>query len=309
MPQLNSSSTFTLLTIFLLGSEAMNLGAAARKQPVRQASALQTRLVTPVQGPSNLHRLGLTIETSAMGRTGVWGPPPESPYAVQPADVGYFERRPGPISLTGADLYRLSCQPCHQADGGGVPPEINAIIGPVQATSATLMERRMKDMGRPISAAFAHELATGSIKDLHDRLKNGGQKMPSFGYFSPNEVDALFSYLDLLAGIPGTGKQPTVTEPVTRVGELLVKGTCHICHDATGRWPDPEQLLQGSVPPIAGFTMEKSMPQVIGKVRHGAPVVMGSLQLVYRGRMPVFNYLSDDEVSAGYLYLLHYPPR
>jgi len=309
MRQRDWSRAFTLLTIFLLGAEGKNLAAAAQKQPAGEASPLQSRLMTPVEGPSNLNRLGLTIQTSAMGRTGVWAPPPESPYAVQPADVGYFERRPGPTTLTGADLYRISCRPCHQADGGGVPPEINAIIGPVQATSATLMERRMRDMGRPISAAFARELASGSIKDLHDRLRNGGQKMPSFGYLTPKEVAALIGYLDLLAGVPATGKQPTVTEPVMRVGELLVKGTCHICHDATGFWPDPEQLLQGSVPPIAGFTMKKSMPQVIGKVRHGTPVVMGSLRLAYRGRMPVFNYLSDDEVSAAYLYLLHYPPR
>jgi mono/diheme cytochrome c family protein len=290
----------TLAVAFLLSIEAVSLPAAHKGT---------ASIVTPVEGLSNLHRLGLTIETSAMGRTGVWGPAPENPYAVPPPDVGYFERTPGPVTLSGADLYHLSCQPCHQADGSGVPPEINAIIGPVQATSAEMMERRMRDMGRPITPAFAHELATGSMKDLHDRLKNGGQKMPSFGYLTHAEVDALISYLDLLAGVPGSGKQHVVTEPVMRVGELLVKGTCHICHDATGSWPDPEQLLQGSIPPIGGFTSQKSMPQFIGKVRHGTPVVMGSLKFAYRGRMPAFNYLSDDEVYAAYLYLLHYRPR
>ncbi len=302
------TSSLTLLVAFLLGFEAISLAAAHKGSP-KLASSPQSPILTPVEGPSNLDRLGLTIQTSAMGRTGEWGPPPQSPYVMPPTDIGYFERMPGPVTLTGADLYRLNCQPCHQADGSGVPPEINAIIGPVQATSATLMERRMREMGRPISAAFARELATGSMKDLRDRLKNGGQKMPSFGYLTPAEVNALISYLDLLAGAPGTEKQATVTEPVMRVGELLVKGTCHICHDAAGRWPDPEQLLQGSIPPIGGFTSQKSMSQVIGKVRHGAPVVMGSLRLAYRGRMPVFNYLSDDEVSAAYLYLLHYQPR
>jgi len=298
------SSSFVLLAGSCLG--AITLAAALEANG--PASPPQTSLVTPVAGPSNLARLGLTIETSGMGRTGVWASPP-GPEGVPPADNRYFVTMPGPVTLSGADLYRLSCRSCHQADGSGGPPEINAIIGPVQATSAALMERRMRDMGRPITAAFASELAAGSMKDLHDRLRNGGQKMPSFGYLTPAEVTALVGYLDSLAGVPVSGKQPTVTEPRMRVGELLVKGTCHICHGATGQWPDPEQLLQGSLPPIGGFTAKKSMPELIGKVRHGAPVVMGSLNLVYRGRMPVFTYLREDEVSAAYLYLIHYPPR
>src|SRR6266487_1329913 len=174
--------SLTLVVAFLLSFEAISFTAAHKGI---------ASIVTPVEGPSNLDRLGLTIETSAMGRTGEWGPPPQSPFAMAPPDVGYFERKPGPVTLTGADLYHLNCQACHQADGSGVPPEINAIIGPVQATSARMMERRMRDMGRPITAAFARELAAGSMKDLHDRLKNGGQKMPSFGYLTPAEVNAL----------------------------------------------------------------------------------------------------------------------
>lgn len=240
-----------------------------------------------------------------MGHTGLLGPPPSS-HPVPPYE--YTEIVTRSLTLTGEDLYRLGCQSCHKADGSGAPPEINALIGPVQATSAILMERRMRERGRPISGAFARELASGSKKDLLNRLKNGGQKMPSFAYLTDGEVGALIGYLDLLAGVPGAGKRQTVTEPVARVGELLVKGTCHICHDATGRWPDPQELLQGSVPPMAGFTTEKTMPEFVRKVRHGAPVVMGSLQLPYRGRMPVFDYLSDGEVASAYLYLAIYPP-
>ena len=270
-----------------------------------RTSPTRSPLVTRVEGPSNFHRLALTIETSTMGRTGVLGPPPDSP-EVAPYESS--ERITQPATLTGADLYRLGCQSCHKTDGSGAPPEINAIIGPVQATSAPLMERRMRERGRPISSAFARELASGSKKDLLDRLHKGGQKMPSFGYLTGSELEALISHLELLAGLPGTGKQKTVTESVVRVGELVVKGTCHICHDASGLWPDPQELLQGSVPPIAGFTKEKTMPEFVRKVRHGATVMMGSPPLPYRGRMPVFNYLSDDEVASAYLYLVIYPP-
>ncbi len=74
--------------------------------------------------------------------------------------------------------------------------------------------------------------------------------MPSFSYLTDNEINALIGYLDVLADVPEAGKTATVTEPATRIGELLVKGTCHICHDATGTWPDPEALLQGSIPDL-----------------------------------------------------------
>ena len=39
------------------------------------------------------------------------------------------------------------------------------------------------------------------------------------------------------------------------------------------------------------------------------PVVMGIAQVSYRGRMPVFDYLTDEEVEGAYLYLLAYPPQ
>ena len=301
-----TSSPSAFAAAFLLGLQAINSAAAPHEQPSRRTPPLQSALVTRVEGPSNFHRLGFPIEMSTMGRTGLLGPPPGS-HEVPPNQ--YSETITRPVTLTGADLFRLGCQSCHKADGSGAPPEINALIGPVQATSATLMERRMRERGRPISAAFARQLASGSKKDLMDRLTKGGQKMPSFAYLTDKEIDALISYLEFLAGVPGTGKPKTVTEPVTRVGELLVKGTCHICHDATGRWPGPQELWEGSVPPIAGFTTEKTMPEFVRKVRHGASVVMGSLQLPCRGRMPVFDYLNDDEVVSAYLYLIVYPPQ
>lgn len=276
--------------------------ASARTSPPKPP------LVTPVEGPSNFHRLDIDFESSNMGQTGVWGPPPES-YAGPPVNfvppVGIART----LALSGSDLYRLECRPCHKAEGGGAPPEIPSVFGPVQATSASLMEARMKERGRPITPAFARELASGSEKDLLDRLKNGGQKMPAFGYLSDGEIRALIGYLDGLSGVPVSGKPPNVNEPAMRVGELLVKGTCHICHDAAGSWPDPNELLEGSIPPIAGFIAKKTMPEFMWKVRHGAPVVMGSLAIPSRGRMPVFDYLTDDEVASAYLYLINDPPR
>ena len=303
-----TSSLAGLLVAFVVGFEPIWVEASPKLATPHKIAPSHSPVVSRVEGPSNFSRLGLTIGASAMGSTGLWGPP-LSPAAEPSADISYSDNPTGFTALTGADLYRLDCQPCHKADGGGAPPEINAIIGPVQATSAALMESRMRERGRPISSSFARELAAGSKKDLLDRLKNGGKKMPAFGYLADGEIAALVRYLNLLAGVPGTASQQSVTEPTTRVGELLVKGTCHICHDATGRWPDPEELLQGSIPPIGGFTTEKSIREFVGKVRHGNPVVMGKLKLPYRGRMPVFNYLTDQEVVSAYRYLMSYPPQ
>jgi mono/diheme cytochrome c family protein len=288
---------------------AMLFAGAQSVKPSGVSAQISMSAVTPVQGPSNLERLGLSMESSGMGRTGQWGPAPTGD-PLPLASVTYSGNVAGPTTLSGADLYRLDCQPCHQADGGGAPPEINAIIGPVQATSAVVMFERMKTMGRPITLPFAVQLANGSRKDLMDRLKNGGKKMPSFGHLEDREIRALTAYLELLAGVPGAAeRQSVVTEPGLRVGELLVKGTCHICHSATGPWPDPEELLQGAVPPLGLLAKERAMNDVIRKVRHGTPVVMGRARVSYRGRMPVFEYLKDDEVSAAYMYLLIYPPE
>src|ERR1700694_345983 len=115
-------------------------------------------VVTPVRGPSNLERVGLRMDISGMGRTGLWGPPPtENPVSLP--SITYSADITRPSRLSGADLYRLDCQACHQADGGGSPPEINAIIGPVQAPSAAVVAERVKKMGRAITAAFAQQRA------------------------------------------------------------------------------------------------------------------------------------------------------
>jgi mono/diheme cytochrome c family protein len=273
------------------------------------AGGAQTRSVTPVSGPSRLHQLGLTIEQSAMGSAGSWGPLPQLP--ARPAnDLKTSSALDGPAAVTGADLYRLDCRACHEADGRGVPPDINSLIPPVQGTSLILWEQRMKQAGRSIDPSFAREVVNGARTDLLRRLRDGGEKMPPFAYLRQDEVQALVSYLDRLADVPGAGNgsRPVAESPL-RLGELLVKGTCHICHDATGSWPTPAALLDGAIPPLATLTTHLTVDQVIQKVRNGAPVVIGTAQVPSPGRMPIFRYLTDQEVAAAYLYLVQHPPE
>jgi mono/diheme cytochrome c family protein len=142
---------------------------------------------------------------------------------------------------------------------------------------------------------------------LLQRLHSGGQDMPAFPQLNDAEVRALMAYLDQLAGVPGA-KQLAVTETPVRVGELIVKSTCHICHDATGPNPTAQQLEDGAIPPLETLTTRVDQMELIRKVTSGAPITMGTPPTPHRGRMPVFFYLSKNEAADVYLYLTSYPP-
>src|SRR5471032_1662192 len=163
-------------------------------QPATSGNPRATEVeVTPVEGVSTLHHLGLTIERSSMGWGGQWSPPP----SLVPSPGGHAEntaRRA--FVLSGVDLYRISCRACHKPDGSGSPPEVNSIIGPVQAASFQWMTQRMKAMGRPADPAFIRPLTSGTEADLRKRLKLGGHNMPSFDHLSDPEIVALRPYLD-----------------------------------------------------------------------------------------------------------------
>ncbi|MGA3316819.1 MAG: NrfD/PsrC family molybdoenzyme membrane anchor subunit [Candidatus Korobacteraceae bacterium] len=54
---------------------------------------------------------------------------------------------------------------------------------------------------------------------LRDRLQHGGKSMPSFEYLRADEVEALFGYLEKLAGVPPTKRDGLlVPESAARVG-------------------------------------------------------------------------------------------
>jgi mono/diheme cytochrome c family protein len=288
--------------VWLLLALSLIARAAASARPAAAGG------VTPVEGPSTLHHLGLTIERSSMGWGGQWSPPPALMRSPEPRADGAAG---GAFVLNGADLYRISCRACHKPDGSGAPPEINALIGPVQAASFQWMMQRMKAMGRPAEPAFIRQLTSGTEADLRKRLRVGGHNMPSFDHLSDAEIEVLRPYLDQMASVPAAPRQPrSITEPSARVGELIVKGTCHICHDATG--PSNARattVLSDVIPALASMPHQKTFYQFVQKVREGAPVPLSAGGVMSRGRMPVFNYLSESEVASAYSYLSTYPPK
>ncbi|HEY6929137.1 MAG TPA: cytochrome c [Thermoanaerobaculia bacterium] len=290
-----------------LGSLPLSAGPA-RSLPDRKEAAVRvvsgTR-VTAVEGESWLRHLGVPFIGSNMGRVANWGEPPPS----YPGQLSSGERPDGDFQLSGADLYRLNCRSCHKADGSGVPPEINSIIGPVQATSAAMIRAQMKQRGAELDAKTVNQLASQAQASLRMRLQNGGERMPPFRHLVPEEVEALLAYLDELAGIPGAEqKQVLLVEPASRIGEHVVKGTCHICHEASGPGLAVSIATSQSIPSLASLPVDRFPYEVIRKVREGVsrptPMMTSS-----HGQMPIFSILTPGEVGAAYSYLVRYPPR
>jgi mono/diheme cytochrome c family protein len=265
--------------------------------------------VTPVEGPSLLTRLRLSRQQSALGNMAAIGVRPSSDTSSAWGTSSVPESLRRPFTLSGADLYRLNCQSCHNVEGIGLPPEIRSLIDPVRATSPLVIKEQMAKRGLTLDPATIKQMTSQAEASLRERLQKGGERMPAFRHLNGAEVEALLAYLQSLAGVPGAkAKQRQITEPVVRVGEHLVKGTCFICHDATGPGKDAMPQSPDLVPSLASFLDQEPVSVVVRKVIAGAPAP-GPSMMGKRGDMPVFSYLTREEVTAAYIYLTAYPPR
>lgn len=131
--------------------------------------------------------------------------------------------------------------------------------------------------------------------------------MPAFRHLKGDERDALIAYLQVLAGVSSKGGgRILVTESVARVGEHLVKGTCHICHNATGSGGGHMAMMSGIIPSLASFPVEKTMQDVIRQLEQGS---MPMMAMMGGQIMPAYPYITEDEGAAAYLYLEKYPPE
>jgi len=267
--------------------------------------------VTAVQGESWINHLHKPFNETSMGKTWDLGPAPPEPGQVLPTwqlelANGYASQI---LTIHGSDLYRLNCRGCHGALGHGSPPEINALTGPVQATSVTATMERMKQAGREMSRSDVSAAAKESKILLLQRLHMGGLHMPP-PTLSDAEIRSLVAYLELLSDVPGAAnRQIVVRESSYRIGEHIVKSTCHVCHSATGANPAPEQIFEGAIPPLSSLITRVSLPDFVRKVTAGTPIIMGTPPALYRGRMPVFTYLTQDEAAAAYFDMMLYPPK
>jgi mono/diheme cytochrome c family protein len=276
------------------------------RQPRRPAAKPSTSVVTPVAGPSWLNHLHIT-NGSSLGR-GAGGYGPASDAHPEPRQHAPFAAGQ-PVELTGADLYRLNCQACHRQEGTGAPPEVKSLLDLVRGSSLELVRRELFAKSKDTSPTAIRMTADEARKALYLRIREGGQRMPPSAHLDRLDIDVLYAYLSKLAQVPDAPAQSTLGVSWARLGEHVAKGTCHICHDAVGPRPGPDAMLRGAIPPFSVLLADNAQASFITKAREGATVPMGRPSFHYRGRMPVFYYLRDQELAAAYDFLVAYPPQ
>ena len=292
-----AAGTLALVSLFAIG-----LAGAAQKLPWPNVG--EDPLVTPVTGPSWLTHLGLTVDHTRLGQgSGEYASPGDRKGTPQKEPLGV--RRS--LAVTGHDLYRLNCQACHTEEGTGAPPEIRSVLGPVQGSSLEMVRKQLQVQGESTAAARAK--VAKAHDDLIARIRKGGQRMPARGHLQEADIQALFAYLTQLAHTPHPEKQSQQEITWARLGEHVVKGTCHICHDAVGPPPTPAALAKGAVPSLTSLMATKPVAEFVRKARRGATVSVGDVAVFHRSRMPVFHYLRAEEIAAAYMYLATYPPQ
>ena len=297
------STASTQLVTTLRSASALHI-VDAQKLPWPNVG--EDPIVTPVAGPSWLTHLGVALSRTSLGQgSGRYGPAPDQPRV--PPDESLVV--PGTLQITGADLYRLNCQACHRAEGAGAPPEIHALLDAVQGSSLVLVRQRLQQQHGTSSAQAAGAQAKRARADVLARMHKGGIRMPPRDYLQDDDMRSLFAYLTHLAATPDEERQSARAITWARRGELVVKGTCHICHDAVGPLPTEQARLRGAVPSLESLMKTKSIIEFVHKARKGEVVSFGDPGLLHRGRMPVFHYLRDEEVASAYVYLATYPPQ
>lgn len=264
--------------------------------------------VTPVTGPSWLHHLNVPYGGTSLGRgAGRYGPGPNESSPPGRGSVPIVVRES--VFLTGGDLYRLNCQACHTAQGTGAPPEIKSALDLIQGSSLTLVRQQLAQKGMPPDNPNVRAEVAKARTDLYRRIREGGQRMPPHTHLQAADIDVLYPYLTQLAHVPESPRPSRRQVSWSRLGEHVIKGTCHICHDAVGPRPTAEAMLQGVIPPLNIIRADNSQAAFIWKAKNGAPLVTGRPSFHYRGRMPVFYYLQEEELAAAYYYLGAYPPQ
>lgn len=305
----------------LSGNPAQPLAVPATTSGAPPQTRTEIASLFPVQGPSWIKHLGLAVSKTRMGQLGGDAPLPagdgSSVEKLKPIVQRFLSSiRTDPqqaskllseeFLVSGADLYRWNCQGCHGAEGKGMPPEINSVLGPVQGTSAAMTRARMEARGLDVDDDMIKQVTELASQSLRDRLHHGGTNMPAFPYLQPDEVEALTGYLEKLAAVPDTKRKGLlVHETAERAGEQILRGTCHVCHDGTGPGAGAAALMLGNVPSLASLPQEHSLSGVVHQVQYGS---CNSVKLTGSETMPAYPYFSEEEITAAF-FAAAAPPR
>jgi len=81
----------------------------------------------------------------------------------------------------------------------------------------------------------------------------------------------LIVYLKQLSGLPGAEREQTsVKESPIRV-ESTFEVDVHTCHAAYGANPSPQQIAEGTIPPLSALTSRVTLPQFVRKSQRVRP--------------------------------------
>lgn len=259
----------------LLGALAAPL-AAAEPAPA---------LPHPASGPSLLARMGSSMDRIALGQVGYSGSAPDAPEAATPAASDGTPWLVSGFALTGEDLYRINCRSCHGAAVRGLGSTTPSLVGKLRDTAAA----------NPNDENAAAELV------IRHQLNQGGAIMPAFAHLDTAEVKALIGYLETVAGTSEASALPRVQVPALLVGEHVVKGVCQTCHDAT---PGLTPVGGKAVPPaLSEIPQRWALGELL--IAMHARTAPASGPAIHR---PCLGFLSEQELAAGYVYLIAYPP-
>ena len=142
---------------------------------------------------------------------------------------------------------RLNCQACHRAEGPGTPPEIHSLLAPVQGASVSLVRTRLRQQSgqrRNRWRALRHVVPRG-----HTRTHAQRRASHATAGLSAGRRHGFAVRVPAGACRSAEGKRQSTHEVSwARRGELVVKGTCHICHDAVGPPPATRRDCAGLYP-------------------------------------------------------------
>ena len=299
------------LAVLLIGgmtagrrSMAAGRDALPRRQ-ANQATKSTEPVVTPVTGSSWLNRKGIKYRDTSLGRgAGRYGPGPDEPAPERKPLALPLERS---VRLTGADLYRLNCQACHRAEGTGAPPEVRSVLPAVQGSSFEAMRQKLRLDGTAGASAEARRQAIQAKRDLYVRIQHGGQKMPPREHLQESDLDMLYAYLTELASTPDARPLAAKTVNWERLGEHVVKGTCHICHDAVG--PSPGQApLNGDIPSFKTLWRPRMSWTSSPRSAAGRRRLWATFRSTPEGGCRS-SITSPIRIAAAYVFLNTFPPQ
>jgi mono/diheme cytochrome c family protein len=135
---------------------------------------------------------------------------------------------PNPNEVSGAQLFQLSCSPCHGADAGGNSfTKDGQAIAPPSLKWADLVKLYT---AQPDRGTAEQQAALGIVKGQDETGADLNAMMPRWTPLSQSQVDSLVAYLKA-----GPAAVTTLSGPAANLtGEQLFQTACAACHGKDG---------------------------------------------------------------------------